>query len=136
MKITILSRSDAKFYSTPNSVYMISITDPGSPSAFFFADYDLILRLSFIDAGIHDTGPLVINKGQARLLAGMIHKAQKNDIAEVVIHCEAGMSRSAGVARAFCNILQLDDDVCFEKGRFPNVEVMLAVQYQYGLHYT
>lgn len=58
----------------------------------------------------------------------------KNDIYDLYVHCEAGISRSAGVAAAISKIVLGNDDNFFNNGRYkPNMTAYSAIlKYYYA----
>lgn len=95
----------------PDEPYIvISITDPNTPDARV-AESSLcidVLRLKFHDSGdygqpLRDT--VVMTNEHARSILDFIGK-HRDDISTIICQCEAGMSRSAGVAAALSHILQ------------------------------
>lgn len=104
--ITVLSRDDAQQYRPKDGhVVMISISDPGSPLPQFFAEdtYGAMLRVQF-----HDIERMIpwlsfepICDSHAHDIARFILLSSRK-ACNLVIHCEAGISRSAGVAAAVC----------------------------------
>ncbi|MGZ3530465.1 MAG: hypothetical protein ACXVAR_03095 [Vulcanimicrobiaceae bacterium] len=125
MKISIMSRVQAERYRPDGRAAIISITDAdpfGSRPAGFEADwYAMVHREQFDD--IHDDGDpyfTAISWVQAERIAAFIQCAHESEIDELVIHCEAGISRSAGIAVAACSIIGIDDEFCYEGERRPN----------------
>lgn len=98
--VVVLSREEAeKVKPLPNSA-IISITDPGSDDANLKDGWEYILRQKFSDVSpstLSDYQNEGMSKQQAEEAVQFI--ALVADSADVLyIHCEAGISRSAGVA--------------------------------------
>lgn len=101
MKCDVLSRSKAKVFSyshSEESLVIISITDLDSDPVFFAKNEQIksILRLSFndVDKGCYGA----MNEKDADDIVHFCSKwlPQTN----LLVHCEAGLSRSAGVCAA------------------------------------
>lgn len=142
--VSIMSRSEAIRYCHKhhdNKSVMISISDPYmmyTSAPFSNRDNGIvdILRLCFADAdgvGSHVWVPPEAEGGHNRL-------ADENDLmtvddaqriarfltrvptADVIVHCDAGLSRSAGVAAAVLKHFSGDDSAVFDSGRYyPNM---------------
>lgn len=127
MKIVALNREEASDYRpTGDSEVCISVTDPGTRRAALSADFDYILRLSFVDldwyywANLEKRGKeppediQPMTDDQAAEVAEFIQ--EHTDADALVVHCEAGVSRSVGIARAAEEIIRgLTPRKSFEK---------------------
>lgn len=93
-KVTFFSKADAEKYLTPTNV--ISIGPKGSV-ANFICQHKRVLTLEFDDVigfvGSNDFD--VFDITMANRIVDFVQKCQGEDI---LVHCEAGMSRSAAVA--------------------------------------
>lgn len=135
MNISVMSRSNAIRYCyqphTGKSV-MISISDPRMiyTSAPFTSNENgihAILRLSFSDAD--RPGPDVYGNSvdESDLMTDQDAKRVSdfvlaNSGADIIVHCDAGISRSAGVAAAIMKYLRGDDKPIFNNLRYcPNM---------------
>jgi predicted protein tyrosine phosphatase len=74
---------------------MISITDFG-PADLHRWDLEKLLKLSFIDVEV--LAEYCFTKDQARLIIDDVKKWETG-VDEIIVHCFAGVSRSAGVAK-------------------------------------
>jgi len=134
MKILVMGRQSAEQFNSNEPYIMISITSPYSPEAKIKEKNLLnILRLSFHDWDAKDKElieqkdtleskrMIYFNREMARevLLFVMCYIKTVNLI---VVHCEAGISRSAGVARAIAKCFCGDDSYYF-KYYLPNMLV-------------
>jgi predicted protein tyrosine phosphatase len=115
------SRKDAEGIHFLDTDYVISITDPHQKPAELRAKN--ILRLSFYDIN----EPIKTLDGKmfdpmtsddADKIVEYIKTFPKN-IANIYVHCEAGISRSAGVAAAIAKYL-INDDERFFLSKVPN----------------
>ena len=141
-KTTVMSRQMAIRYChqphETNSV-MISISDPyleyeSSPFTGTRSGVRAILRLSFCDAdkvgGLSAFGRRVtvkdlISEDDAKTIAKFVRRHAEEDI---IVHCDAGISRSAGVGAAIEKWRNNDDSLYFDSGRYrPNMLVYRKV---------
>ena len=111
---------------------VISIADPGSPQPKIRPSGLCrgILRLRF-----HDAEPVAgfiappeikqMTQRQAQAIWQFVQK-HLSDIKVIVVHCEAGMSRSPAVAAAICKSLGGDDSKFFQEFQ-PNMLVYRLV---------
>jgi len=126
MKVEIMSRMRAMEFSLKEHsgrFAVISISDPDkdSPELQCNSDNGIFqqLKLHFTDVDVEQDG--CITHEQARNIAEyVIEVIDKVD--SVIVHCEAGMSRSAGVAAAVMKYLTGNDWGVFDNARFrPNM---------------
>jgi predicted protein tyrosine phosphatase len=101
----------------PNVPYVvISVTDPGSPDADI-APNPLrmgILRLQFWDTDLSTGYTDAPSAEHAEAIVRFVREHQTHaDL--IVVHCEAGISRSAGIAAALCRWLNGHEDEFFER---------------------
>jgi predicted protein tyrosine phosphatase len=81
-----------------------------------------ILRLSFADADVaHDASLVLFDGRRAREVAAFV-RAHREHVALIVVHCDAGLSRSPAVAAAITKWLGEDDSPWFARYR-PNMLV-------------
>jgi predicted protein tyrosine phosphatase len=126
MNFWVLNRESASVSHPKVRSILISITDPDEPLLDIQHPeaYLGVLRLSFHDVErILDGYPEVIpfTENDAESIINFIDN-YKNDIELVVVHCEAGISRSAGVAAALSLILN-NDCGFFHEYYYPNTLV-------------
>lgn len=84
---------------------VISLTTPGDPDAQLHADWDAVLRLAFHDADVAEPNRVVFNVAMANEIVTFLRANEQLD--ELVIHCDLGISRSAGVALFIRDALDL-----------------------------
>ena len=78
-----------------------------------------ILRLSFADADVAHDPPLVLfDAAHARAIAAFVRE-HRDHVERIVVHCDAGLSRSPAVAAAITKWLGEDDAPWFKRYR-PN----------------
>jgi predicted protein tyrosine phosphatase len=109
-----MSREQAEDFEPPRGeqsrpTYCISITERPDQAAHLSRRFAAILRVSFadLDPERHKHPPdqfRYMNKKDAALIAGFIRLAKMAQ-ANLVVHCEAGVSRSAAVAEAALDFL-------------------------------
>lgn len=132
MNIIVMNRLSASQYSKEehiNKSIIISITDPKSEENYFDSSVSNgikdILRVSFEDVDIPN--PNAISGETAKEIARFV-AANINDIDDVIVHCEAGMSRSAGCAAAILKFFTGDDSKIFDNSYYrPNRTVYRKV---------
>lgn len=141
MNVYVMSRADAirychKQHNAP--VVMISVSDPyiAYPSAPFCNEENKVLaiqRLYFTDAdkpGSDVYGRTVgerdlISDGDALLVKRLLNKFPNTDI---IVHCDAGISRSSGIAAAILKAYTGDDSQIFNNPRYsPNMRCYRSV---------
>ena len=100
---------------------IVSITDPGTLPAILRQNHQTkgVLRLEFED--VDGDQPDAMTTEQAEAIANFINE-HKDSIDIIVVHCEAGVSRSAGVAAAISLVVNGDDTKFFHNPKFcPNI---------------
>lgn len=80
-----------------------------------------VLRLSFPDADLAAGYPDVFDADDANAICDFV-QLHREQIARIVVHCDAGVSRSPGVAAALAVCLGQDDAEFFRRYR-PNMHV-------------
>lgn len=126
MEVKILSRTNAKRFSyiVDKPCIIISICDVESEPNHFSGNKNIrnILRVFFDDCEMTTNSETAISEDNAKVIVSFIN-LWKDDIELVVIHCEAGVSRSAGVGAAILKALNNDDMPVFNNGKFcPNMK--------------
>ena len=135
MNVTIMSRWDAVFYCyNPHAqpTVMISISDPHMQYAAvpFSSEENKVLQiLSLCFADADQPGPDIY--GYDAAVEDLMSDEDAAQVAEllsaypntdVIVHCDAGISRSAGVAAAILKHTTGDDSSIFENGLYdPNL---------------
>ena len=128
-KFTVLSREAARQYSYKHigeKTIIISITDVASLPNKFCSNVDIVAvcRVSFDDV---EKGQMnCITKEDAQKILDFMEK--HNDVNNVIVHCEAGISRSAGVCAALMWIFNGSDMDIFSNPKFkPNMTAYRTV---------
>jgi predicted protein tyrosine phosphatase len=124
MQYVIMSRIDAseatKVEIAPNTA-IISITDCGDGKNTFNKAVWLkaVLEIQFDD--VDEGGLNCITTSQAEEIADFVLGIRKK-IERIIVHCEFGQSRSAGIAAAICRYFENHDDSIFINRRYyPNL---------------
>jgi predicted protein tyrosine phosphatase len=103
------SRAGAETFSWPDPFAVISITDPGSQPVIF-KQRNLIARcgLEFWDLlADPDDGRVIFDSEMARAVLNFIERGCGR-AQLLLVHCEAGISRSTGLANALGRVLDVD----------------------------
>ena len=124
MKFQVMNRMGAADYSTyadiPKTI-IISITDVNADDNVFQPNAQIIdiLRLKFDDVEINEHNH--ITKDDGRRIIDFVNQ-HINDVEQIVVHCEGGVSRSAGVCAALMKIINGNDWEIFKSGYYcPNM---------------
>lgn len=124
MKITVMNRRDAVRYSfhpqqEKTSVISISTPDEQYHTGVYTSPYNgisSVLRLWFDDV---ESGKDCIRKEDAEKIKRFV-EAHKED--SIIVHCDAGVSRSAGIAAALMKYYNGDDTPIFNNPKYcPNM---------------
>lgn len=124
MKITVMNRADAVRYSyhpQNKRSAVISISTPneeynGNIYSSIYNGISGVLRLWFDDV---ESGQDCIQKEDAEKIKRFV-EAHKED--QIIVHCDAGISRSAGIAAALMKYYNGDDTPIFDNPRYcPNM---------------
>lgn len=123
--INVMDRFSAQEYSAQkhsDSSIIISITDKAAPENELnnndFNGVQDIIRLKFDDV---DKGESAITDADAVNIAQFVKK-WNGKIHSIIVHCEAGVSRSAGVAAAIMKYIYNNDETIFNSYRYcPNM---------------
>lgn len=135
MKFTVMNRENCKRWCYQKHVdksLIISISDNWAAPNKVFESKDNrvvdILRLYFDDIDENCKGLFHgMTDEDARQIADFIAKHYDNfgnsseDIQKIIVHCNAGVSRSAGVCAAISKYLTGDDEAFFAGGYRPNM---------------
>lgn len=132
-EIIVMSRRDTIKYShaeNMKSSIIISITDYNKSFPIIHKTTNnkilRILRLRFDDVTETDDNYTAIDDEQAKTIASFV-KMNMN-IEKIIVHCEAGISRSAGCAAAIMKYLKNDDTPIFDNSYYkPNMTVYRKV---------
>lgn len=127
IEIVVLSRTKARklfFGGHITGTACIAITDYYAQGRFSRSIYPgKTLFLQFDDTDCDVPGCIPISQKQAESIAAFVRRVQADEsIHKLVVHCEAGVSRSAGVAAAVMKWWTGDDSTIFDNGWYkPNM---------------
>lgn len=130
MEILVMSQFDAEQYATyahKEQSIVISITSCGMNEAFIIPTKISgildVLNLHFNDTDDKNEVYGGITEKDAFEICNFINKYKENTVLDrIIVHCEAGQSRSAGVAAAIMKYLNNDDTPIFDSNRYhPNM---------------
>jgi predicted protein tyrosine phosphatase len=124
--LLVLSRAEAATVAPDEPYILVSVTDPNSDAATFAQSSHLraVLRLQFHDiAGVTnpilkpfaDSNEVAMSDEDGSSVVAFVRRFVPNEAQFVVVHCEAGISRSAGIAAAVSKIWNGADNFYFER---------------------
>ena len=135
-KVIVLNRKQAEVMTETDfgiNRVIISISTVGDKMPNFHENHSVkeILDCYFNDFEAEDKGKfpswLFINEDIARQIANFVKKWW-NEIEQIIVHCDGGVSRSAGVAAAILKHFTNDDSEIFDNPNFyPNMMVYRMV---------
>ena len=129
MEFKVLSRAEIEAknnYKTSHIIISISTPHEKAPSISTNSKTKAILRIQFYDACNEipnnqvENQAFIFNESHADKILTFVRENQCVDT--VIVHCDAGMSRSPGVAAALTKLYDGDDTNFFKK-YFPNSRV-------------
>ncbi len=135
MLIQVLSEREIKEFQTDKKHIIISICSPGTDRVEIFSDNPpegiLYLKFPDIDKEVknYPYNYLIFNRYNARDILKFVNY-HKDKIELIVCQCEAGISRSAGVAGALGKILNGKDFYIFNN-YLPNMLVYNTILKEY-----
>lgn len=98
MNVYVLNRGQAERTIFPWDAAVISIYSHGDEPAKINATR--CIHLQFDDMDRPFEGMILFNKNQAKQIWDFVNKCKKEDCRNIVVHCDAGLSRSPAVALA------------------------------------
>ena len=102
-EFVVLSREDAERYEPRGKEVCISISDPEAPPARVSSLFAAVLRLNFDDVIERDEpSDILFAEDHAREIREFLEAWPS--VKRVVVHCNAGVSRSPGVALGLCDL--------------------------------
>lgn len=124
MIIRVMSRQQAREFSSTDfqeKTIIISINEVFGPlAAFDRHNPNLVDVLSLRFSDVESDEPDHMAEEDAKQVIQFINK-YINSVDQIVVHCGAGISRSAGVAAALMLIINGDDSLIFDNPKFcPN----------------
>lgn len=140
INLKIMSEYEAQRKSSSFSVptAIISITGP-TEDPVIFADNDNIkeiFRMRFYDFDVGEDESREATQKDFNGLKTFIDSLKAKNIEQLIVHCAAGISRSAGVACAIDEYLGLNNNFWFQRQYFPNLLVYRLTCNELGISKT
>lgn len=110
-------------FDVPTIIISISSTGGIPPKSLFLHSNPQVkgfITLAFDDVTTYCQGYYPITEQQARKIAKFVVR-YKDSVEQIVVHCDAGIPRSAGVAAAIAKYLNNDDNKFFMAPYTPNM---------------
>jgi predicted protein tyrosine phosphatase len=102
-EFVVLSREEAELYEPRGKEICISISDPDASPARVSSRFAAVLRLNFNDVTERgEPSDILFAEDHAREISKFLDAWPKAE--RVMVHCNAGVSRSPGVALGLCDI--------------------------------
>jgi predicted protein tyrosine phosphatase len=102
-EFVVLSREDAERYEPRGTEICISISDPDAPPAQVSPQFAAVLRLNFNDVTERgEPSDILFAEEHAREIRDFLNSWPSAE--RVMVHCNAGVSRSPGVALGLCDV--------------------------------
>ena len=129
MKVEVMNRSAAKKYArTPNTEtsIIVSINDVSDiPNDIKIGHVKRVLSVFFDD--VCSGQPYAITEDDAKQIVEFVER-YKDSVDKIIVHCAAGVSRSAATAAAILKFYTGDDSQIFDALRYrPNMSVYTKV---------
>ena len=138
MKFQVMSRVNARKHSFNEDIdkcIVISINDTFAEANKFNSNAKIkgVCSLFFNDVEGHETGHMT--REDADKIIEFVNN-HLNCVDEIIVHCGAGVSRSAGVCAALMLIINGDDSAIFNNGKYcPNMHCYRLVLESYFGYY-
>jgi len=132
VKLLILSKMEASLYQSKDKYAVIGVVSNDYVHPNIPPGYIDRLQLNFYDIDFTVTGyPGImcssVTKADGRKIIDFVEK-NKNNVDHFVVHCNAGISRSSGIAAALSKIYNGDDSWVFNNYRYvPNMLVYRTI---------
>lgn len=144
--IKIMNRLQAINYSylknNPDTA-IVSISTPNDFKPSFYLNKDstikdvIYLRLNDIEEDIYINGRLRYKSATLDNLKGLKDFIDKNKHLDIIVHCDAGISRSSAIAIAIHRYLGLDDSWIWNSNEYyPNRLVLRLALEEFGINQT
>lgn len=102
-EFVVLSREEAEAYEPRGKEICISISDPDAPPADVSPRFAAVLRLNFDDVTERgESSDILFAEDHAREIRKFLDSWPMAE--RVMVHCNAGVSRSPGVALGLCDL--------------------------------
>lgn len=111
----------------PTLIVSISSTDDAIPEMLEQAQNDMVRHVEFlqfddVDASTTIDGLMPMSEDDANQIIDTFLR-YKNVVSQIIVHCDAGYSRSPAVAAALCIASGMSDAEFFGPGYCPNMHV-------------
>ena len=143
MKVIVKSQKDAERYCETNTgsrLAVVSITDPGQPLADIREGglVTAVFRMSFYDLEVDmkSNGHLYPCAREKDLEGLRAYIDSLSDVDILLVHCAAGISRSAAVGAAIENYLKIEDTIWKSPNYHPNARVYRLCMKEFGMQKT
>lgn len=93
--VTFIPREVAEVFPPAKDTHLISIIHPQQARPFHHEEWSGITTLMFDDVTMQAKGMLLFDFSHAKKVIDVVNRGHRH----IVVHCEAGMSRSAAVAK-------------------------------------
>lgn len=117
-------------FDVPHAYIQISSPDDVFPNLNVNEHTADVLQIKFHDSDNYSqNGIILFDTDTANSILTFVER-YKDEIETLIVHCEAGISRSAGVAAALGKVYFKDDMFIFSKPRYkPNMRVYELIRY-------
>ena len=138
MKFQVMSRQNARRYSFDTAIektIIVSINDVADEANQFASNPKIIDTCSLFFDDVEGNEANCMTRWDADNIIRFINQ-HLNHIEQIVVHCGAGVSRSAGVCAALMLIINGDDSAIFDNGQYcPNMHCYRLVLESYFGYY-
>lgn len=126
INVTVLSRLFMEKYKSNEPYIVISYRCPGDSLPKFSYDPNrkdiLYIEINDVDDTELFEEYKILNEEEAEQIIDFV--TNHEDISNIVVHCDAGVSRSSGTAAALLKIFNGDDSEIFDNKKFiPNMYI-------------
>lgn len=138
MKFQVMSRQNARRYSFDTAIektIIISINDVADEANQFASNPQIVCTRSFFFDDVEGEEANCMTRQDADNIIQFVNQ-YINKVEQIVVHCGAGISRSAGVCAALMMIINGDDSAIFDNGQYcPNMHCYRLVLESYFGYY-
>lgn len=113
-QVVYISRREAEIRVGSADWAIISISDPMHYPAMLKGGWHSILRLEFSDIEQPGKFKVLFSADDARAIRAFVHHADENGCIGMLVHCKAGISRSAAIAKWITEEFNLTCDYSFD----------------------
>jgi predicted protein tyrosine phosphatase len=130
------AKRKSSYFSVPTAI--ISITEPTEEPVIFADNSNIkeIFRMRFYDLEVGKNELKEATQEDFNGLKTFIDSLKAKNIEQLIVHCAAGISRSAGVACAIDEYLGLNNNFWFQRQYFPNIHVYKLTCNELGISKT